>query len=141
MVMIRGYWKDRLEQQRQDRLIRWGCVFLAVAILLVLGLVATSHGEDRFPTVVAAEHPPSSHLQVRRTTSDPFIGSDNVVHNTPSVHRNWIQRHPRVFGVLVIGAAAGAGAGIARAQHRGLCTEKYANGYTYVGTNPCPVDH
>jgi len=73
-------------------------------------------------------------------TDDPFVGEANVVHNSPDLHRNWISRHPRLFGVLVIGAGAGIGAGISLSQRRGTCTETYPNGYVYVGTSPCPRD-
>lgn len=39
-------WEQPARRTRQDSLVKWGCVFLAVAILLVLGLVATSHSQD-----------------------------------------------------------------------------------------------
>lgn len=110
---------------------------LALLLIVSIGCCA----EEQFTTVVAAEHPPSPHLQVRRTTSDPFTGDDNVVHNTPSPHRSWMARHPRIMGALAIGAAAGVGAGIARSQHRGICREGYPGGYVYVGTCPLPADH
>ncbi len=108
----------------------------AIVLLLLAGIASASE----FQTL-----PETPRLKTRVTVShvapgDPFIGDANEVHNVPNVHRNWIKRHPRLFGVIVIGAGAGIGAGIARAQYRGVCTERYANGYTYVGTNPCPKD-
>lgn len=63
-----------------------------------------------------------------------------MVHNSASrdSHRGWMARHPRVLGAIIVGAGVGVGAGIAISHRRGICTEHYANGYTYVGTNPCP---
>lgn len=108
-------------------LILWAIIFF---------LIAKARAEDRQP---------SPHLKTRPATivlpDDPFVGNANLVHNSPpSLHRNWIARHPRIFGVLVIGVGAGIGAGISLSQRRGTCTETYPNGYTYVGTSPCLRD-
>lgn len=63
-----------------------------------------------------------------------------MVHNSAGrmPHRSWAARHPRVLGAIIVGAGVGAGAGIAISHRRGTCIQTYANGYTYVGTNPCP---
>lgn len=103
--------------------------------LLLLSAIAARAGE--------APEDPRPHLKPRPNpiviTDDPFLGEANVVHNAPStLHRNWIARHPRLFGLIVVGAGAGVGAGIGMSQRRGVCTITYPNKYTYVGTNPCP---
>ena len=105
-------------------LLLWAIIFF---------LIAKARAED---------HPPSPHLKTRPATivlpDDPFVGNANFVHNSaPSLHRNWIARHPRIFGALVIGAGAGIGAGISLSQRRGICQGTY-EGQPYYGTAPCP---
>lgn len=107
-----------------------GCVLMVV---IILALVKMSHCE----TDTQRPHLTTRHDPIETYEPDQRL----VVHNSPShLHRNWISRHPHIFGVIVIGAGVGIGAGIGISQHRGICTESYPNGYTYVGTNPCPKD-
>lgn len=92
--------------------------------------------------VFGGELPNAPHLSVRHDPVETYPADERLkVHNSPStLHRSWIARHPHLFGLIVVGAGAGIGAGISLSQRRGVCMERYANGYTYVGTNPCPRD-
>lgn len=111
---------------------------------LALCIIAPLVNSQTFPDApyLTATTDTRPHLSTRKTTitSDPFDGDANVVHNLPNPPKHWWTRHPRVLGILIIGAGAGIGAGIAVSHYRGTCTERYPNGYVYVGTNPCPKD-
>lgn len=80
-----------------------------------------------------------SHLKVRHDPVETYSPDERqIVHNSPSHSRhNWISQHPHIFGVLMIGAGAGIGAGISISQRRGICTKPY-DGKPYYGTAPCP---
>lgn len=131
-------WETPARQQNRENLLKWVLLVMAVGIVVMLALVATSHGEERFTPVQIDSHPASPHLQTRRLASDPFVGDANQVHNSLSQHRSWFARHPHIMGAIAIGAAAGAGAGIALSQRRGICQGVY-EGQSYYGTAPCPV--
>lgn len=108
---------------------------IAFELLLLLFLAAF------FITAHAGEFPdsPPSHLSTRHDPIETYSPDERMtVHNSPShLHKNWISRHPHIFGILMIGAGAGIGAGISISQRRGICTKPY-DGHAYYGTAPCP---
>lgn len=91
--------------------------------------------------VNASELPPAPHLSVRHDPVETYEPDQRLlIHNSPStLHRSWISRHPHLFGLIVVGAGAGIGAGISLSQRRGICQEIYES-QSYYGTAPCPSE-
>lgn len=110
-----------------------GFLIIIAAILFFLFVCGGIAG-----CAAAEELPNAPYVVCRRPVELYSLNERLTVHNSPSsLHHNWIARHPRIFGAIVIGAGAGIGAGISLSQRRGICQGMYENQF-YYGTSPCP---
>lgn len=126
-------WEKAVKRQRQQVLLKWVLIAMAVTIVVVLALVATSHG---------SELPNAPHLSARHPIETYGLDERMIVHNYPNrINKRDADRERIVDWSFVLGHGIYAGAtafdNYQTAKNLGTCAFE---GNPDLGRNPSNRD-